>query len=70
MWTSGKETHNPFRGSATAITITANGNVKYYFRSAIRMHMIWSDIFGPDACRHAAVAEARWMMSILKKAVV
>ena len=43
MWTSGKDTHDPFTRPAMNLTIGINtGRVRYYMQSAISMWIKWS----------------------------
>lgn len=40
-WTSHKNYHNLKQGSAKVITLDQNGNILYYYKTALNLHLVW-----------------------------
>lgn len=60
MWTSEKDSHQPFDGPALSVTINPSGELICYMESALSMWVKWGYGRGGDAELRRAVHFIRW----------
>jgi hypothetical protein len=61
MWTTGRDTHQRLDGRAFSITVNPQGRLKYYFESAITMHIAWGQGRGNRDDLFRGLEAAWWM---------